>query len=305
MAIMNVLVIGYGSIGKRHVSILQNLKCNVFVVSSQLNTGVDCYPTLESAFVAQKYDYIVIANKTNEHKHTLDKLQKLGFSCTVLVEKPLYATYYEAIYDFEIYVGYNLRFHPITQYLKNNIERENIISIQGYVGQYLPTWRPSTDYSLSYSASKDSGGGVLRDLSHELDLYHYLFGEWHSLQAVVEKCTNLKITSDDHVLLQYKNKEGSLVQLTLNYLDHIHQRKIIINTNMSTYIADYINNTIVHNEQVVNFKSERNDTYHLQHEALLKKDHMIVCNYNEGLYTNKMIDKIEQASREKVTIINE
>lgn len=302
---MNVLVIGYGSIGKRHVEILQSLKCNVFIVSKQLNKDILCYPTLEIAFAEQTYDYIVIANKTNEHKHTLDKLQQLGCSCAVLVEKPLYATYCEAIYDFEIYVGYNLRFHPITQYLKNSIEKENIISIQGYVGQYLPSWRPNTDYSASYSASKANGGGVLRDLSHELDLYHYLFGEWCSLQALVEKVTNLKITSDDHVLLQYRNREGSLVQLTLNYLDHIHQRKIIVNTTTSTYIADYINNTIVHNEQVINFKSKRNDTYFLQHTALLKKDYTIVCNYNEGLYTNKMIDKIEQASIEKVTIFNE
>ena len=42
----------------------------------------------------------------------------------------------------QISVAYNLRFHPIIQRLKNLIEGEDVLSVQAYVGQYLPDWRP-------------------------------------------------------------------------------------------------------------------------------------------------------------------
>ena len=47
----------------------------------------------------------------------------------------------------------------------------NIYSIRCDVGQYLPNWRADKNYSKSVSAKKDLGGGVLLELSHELELY--------------------------------------------------------------------------------------------------------------------------------------
>ena len=45
------------------------------------------------------------------------------------------------------------------------------------MGQYLPDWRTNADYSKSYSASFEMGGGVLFDLIHEIDLAVNLMGQ--------------------------------------------------------------------------------------------------------------------------------
>ena len=39
---------------------------------------------------------------------------------------------------------------------------------------FLPDWRKNIAYSKSYSSIKKQGGGVLLDLSHELDYATYL-----------------------------------------------------------------------------------------------------------------------------------
>ena len=66
------------------------------------------------------------------------------------------------------------------------IHKANLFS-----GHFLPLWHPYADYRLEYYARKDLGGGVLRTLSHEIDLMHYLFGKVKELFALVEKISKL------------------------------------------------------------------------------------------------------------------
>ncbi len=51
-------------------------------------------------------------------------------------------------------------------------------------GSYLPDWRPGNNYKKSVSAKKDLGGGVLLELSHELDYIRWIFGEIKNIYAV-------------------------------------------------------------------------------------------------------------------------
>jgi len=61
----------------------------------------------------------------------------------------------------------------------------------------LPDWRPWQDYSQSYSAKKELGGGVVLDLIHELDYSYWLFGEFYELKSFTGKVSNLKIETND------------------------------------------------------------------------------------------------------------
>ena len=48
------------------------------------------------------------------------------------------------------------------------------------------------NYKLSYSSSKNKGGGALLDLSHELDYVQWLFGKISKIEyAKVKKISNL------------------------------------------------------------------------------------------------------------------
>lgn len=137
---MNILVIGYGSIGVRHARILSELGSKDSVVSNREIDFNSSYQSLKSTLENESPEYIVIAKKTSEHHKTFLKLIELDFKGIVLIEKPLFSekeTVPEHKFE-QVIVAYNLRFHPLLQELYKLLESEKIISVQAYVGQYLP-----------------------------------------------------------------------------------------------------------------------------------------------------------------------
>ena len=180
------LVIGFGSIGQRHARLLREMGLSVHVYSRRTLPDEKKYQSLESALKEVHPEYVVIANETSEHYSTLKTV--LSFEVPqVLVEKPLFSTSVESLPEnpkSQVCVAYNLRFHPLLQRLCSEINGQSVLLVQVYVGQYLPDWRPQQNYRNSYSVSRAQGGGVLRDLSHELDYLNWLFGPWQSLTAL-------------------------------------------------------------------------------------------------------------------------
>jgi len=300
------VVVGYGSIGQRHARILNELGHQVAVVSRRKVNYPHLYSDIKKALLNEQPNYIVVANETSEHEDILNQLKNLGYNDKILVEKPLYSSRNSNQLNFSsLFVGYNLRFHPLLQTLVKKIRKSQIISVQCYVGQYLPTWRPGTDYAESYSASKSKGGGVLSDLSHELDYLQFLFGKWDEMASSGGKFSDLNIESDDHFTFIYKTKNVPIVTLQMNYLDHLGQRMLIINTNTETYKADFNNNTLQINGEILQFEVGRDDTYRNQHLAVLNGENEFLCTYEEGLNIVKMIEMAELASLEKVWVSNE
>lgn len=302
---MNALVIGYGSIGKRHVEVLKNLGLMVSVVSRR-NLDIESFPTITDALQNKSFDYIVIANETVKHAATLNMILATNFNGKILVEKPLFMQVEQRKYDVEnVYVAYNLRFHPLLSELKRQLNDETVISVNSYVGQYLPTWRPNTDYTKSYSAFHEQGGGVLRDLSHELDYLMHLFGEWTQLVATCSKISDLEIQSEDSVHVAYSASNNAKIIVELNYLDRIIQRYLIVQTYKKTIKLDFINNTINCNGEMIQLEPvNRNYTYEQQHVDALNQAKQC-CSFNEGLKVMKMIEKIEESSKLKEWVYND
>ena len=82
---MRVLVIGYGSIGVRHVEILKGMEFEVSVLTKQKGLPERTFDSLKDALSFNSPDYVIIANKTCEHYFTLKNLAEIGFEGTVLV----------------------------------------------------------------------------------------------------------------------------------------------------------------------------------------------------------------------------
>jgi predicted dehydrogenase len=77
-------------------------------------------------------------------------------------------------------VGYNFRFYPPLQLMKQALLEERIgrlLTIRAKVGLYLPDWREDQDYRRGASVWRDLGAGVVLELSHELDYVRRLVGE--------------------------------------------------------------------------------------------------------------------------------
>jgi predicted dehydrogenase len=298
---MKALVIGYGSIGSRHARILTELGCQVAVVSSR-DIPVDRrFSGIGTALQEFCPEYVVIASETARHHADLAELAAGDFTGTVLVEKPLFKearTIPENRFS-RGYVAYNLRFHPLIMRLREVLAYEEILSVQAYVGQYLPTWRPDQDYRRCYSADRSAGGGALRDLSHELDYLNWLLGGWQSVTASGGHFSPLEITSDDLFALMLSTSRCPVVTVQLNYLDRQTRREIIVNTAEKTVGVDFVAGRLSVNKDAEGFRGERDDTYREMHAAILGNNDEAVCTLDEGIDVVNLIEAAESATREK------
>ena len=82
------LVIGFGSIGQRHVRLLREMGLSVHVYSRRTLPEEKNFPNLKTALTEINPEYVVIANETSEHYSSLKTV--LSFDVPhILVEKPL------------------------------------------------------------------------------------------------------------------------------------------------------------------------------------------------------------------------
>jgi predicted dehydrogenase len=295
-----VVVIGYGSVGQRHVRLLQDLGCQVGVVSRRLVDHAPRFTSIADALTALRPDYVVVANETSAHASTIIELLAAGFSGALLIEKPLgriSANELNGAFRLSA-VAYNLRFHPMLAALAEEVSGERIIAMQIYCGQYLPDWRPHADYRQSYSADLARDGGVLRDLSHELDYLLLLGGAWRRVAALGGRFGPLDINSDDcwAMLLELARCPAATVQV--NYLDRPGRRALVLHTASHTYGADFGRATLERDGQARKFKFERDDMYIAQHRAMLSGDGSRLCSLAEGEKLMQLIAAIERSARE-------
>lgn len=303
-----VLIVGLGSIGSRHLSVLSELNCDVGVCTRQKTSCSQSYPNVEDAVLHFQPNKILIANATADHESTLHRLLAQNSVADILIEKPLFSLPSDSVSleaQHRISVAYNLRFHPAVLALRELLQLEDCVTAQFYVGMHLPLWRPERNYRTSYSASASAGGGVLRDLSHEIDLALWIFGPWASLVAHGGHLSELEIETEDTVCVLFESKRCSKVTLEINYLDRAPRRSILIHTRSHTYELDMIQGALFCDGKVIQvWTVERNSTYRDQDLAWLNNDCQILCSFDEGSQVLRMIAAIEQSLERRSWIQN-
>jgi predicted dehydrogenase len=260
---MKVLVIGYGSIGKRHVNNLSILrKIDQIIVCSNHLGSFQNHPEKEKLRLVRsldelspmmssgrQFDFAIIANETYKHVSTANILAESGIN--LFIEKPISDSVIKAMSlkktaersNIKIFVAYNFRFLGAIQYIKNQISSGVIGSLhfaEIEVGQYLPSWRPLSDYRESYSARKEQGGGAALDLSHEIDYMRYLFGDPVSWKIMKSKVSDLDIDSEDIFKGIYRFSSGFLCGVHMDYIRQNKKRGITIVGSKGTLECDFI-----------------------------------------------------------------
>jgi predicted dehydrogenase len=303
---LRALVIGFGSIGGRHAGILEKLGLSVAIVSRrcELSTQFSRYRGIAEAIDAVSPNYVVIATETVAHAENLKGLLGAGYVGPVLVEKPLFERPEAAVFggtpamsiSSEIYVGYQLRFDPIAIQLREMISAERCITAEFHVGQHLDGWRQGRAARDSYSAHAAMGGGVLRDLSHELDLAQFLFGRCQRVAALGGRLTELTADSDDAwgVIAQFEH--CPIVTFQLNYLDPTSRRRIVVVAEACSISADFVARSLISGDNNVSLKCERNAPFEAMHRSVIELRGRDVCDYASGQRVVEMINAIERAA---------
>ncbi len=290
-------MIGFGSIGARHARILSEFGHQVSVVSSRPNSEFECFSSVSDLLESISPDYVVIASPTSQHFNDLTKLSEHNFGGKILIEKPLFHApmIIPHLATESVAVGYNLRFHPLVERLRQVLtDLDTLTNASLHAGQLLSEWRPGRDYRETSSARQSTGGGVLRDLSHELDLAFYLFGNMNVTSVQSSLSGLLDIDGPDNIDISCSTDSGSEVAITLNYLDKPAQRIISVTINDIEYKADLVNRSLEVDGVVSHIDITRDESYRRMHQSILCGDMSRCATVEDGLRIVQFIDQIER-----------
>lgn len=259
-----LLVVGLGSIGRRHARVVRGLVPDVQITVLRRRcpdvpeAGVyRCVTRLDEA-LSRAPQAAVIACPASSHIEFAVPLADAGVH--LLVEKPISADTegVEALIALcrdrkaVLMTGYNLRFLPSLQRFRGLLGEKRVgrvLSVRAEVGQYLPSWRPEADYRDTVSAQASLGGGVLLELSHEIDYLRWLFGDVSWVSAVVNKRSALQIDVEDtaHLLLGFSagNDDAPLIAtLHMDFVRHDSTRSCTVIGDAGTLRWDALAGTI-------------------------------------------------------------
>jgi len=286
---MRVLIVGLGSIARKHIKALKNIDKSVFIYALRSHQNADKINGVTNIYSYDdidklNLDFVILSNPTGLHFQSLNQLKELKLP--LFVEKPLFdktGNEQDELVDNIIknnlptYVACNLRFLDSIVKIKEIIQSERVNEVNVYCGSYLPDWRPNVDYKTVYSANKEMGGGVLLDLIHELDYVYWLFGKPEQIKSVFRNNSSLNITAYDYANYLWEYDKFA-VSIVLNYYRKDTKRSLEIVCDSGTYFIDLLRNTISFNDKVI-FESSQCmiDTYYNQmnffiHQILRKYD---------------------------------
>ena len=289
--IHRALVAGLGSIGQRHLRLLRAAlpEADIRILrhsscEERIEHANGCFSRLEEA-VAFAPDLAIIANPAPFHIATASALAETGVH--LLVEKPVSDSCAGIAELIELctarrqvfQVGYNLRFQKTLQCFRSEVAAGRIGSVRAVrceVGQYLPSWRSDVDYRETVSAKKALGGGVLLELSHELDMLRWVFGEVDWLSAWIGRESELEIDVDDSAMLQLRFANGPIAQLAMDFVRRDTTRictaigdKGSLRWDSLSGKVDFFNPRLGHWIEIMQVRPDRDASYRAQIAALL------------------------------------
>jgi predicted dehydrogenase len=235
-----ILIVGLGSIGSQHLAVIQKLfpEAGIQILRqdetrAKNSLGITEISSLDEA-IRFLPEIVVICNPASEHINTALKFVDSG--ANIFIEKPISHSTKEIIQLISalkatngfLIVGYNLRYLKSLQAFRRHL-REGLIgkplSVRCEVGQHLPSWRPKKDYRDSVSAKRELGGGVLLELSHEIDYLRWIFGEVDWVRATLLRQSELEIDVEDtvHLTLGFENRTPDkqlIASLNMDFIRH-------------------------------------------------------------------------------------
>ena len=219
---MKILIYGFGRMGLTHFSILNGLETDhdFSVIEPNkllriiLNKNINAKFYSDDSDLKEPFDITLITTPPSIHLQLLDKSLKRGDK-KIFIEKP-FGGYTNINFDnlFEskkIFIGYVLRFNPCIQWVKSNINNQDIKAIHG---QYLS----NTIEKKPTGWRNGPFSGVLNEMgSHVIDLLQYIVGT-NQMNVVSSKKESIVSDIDDIVEATLKTENDVSVSIYLNWV---------------------------------------------------------------------------------------
>ncbi|HLD69905.1 MAG TPA: Gfo/Idh/MocA family oxidoreductase [Candidatus Omnitrophota bacterium] len=250
---MKVLFFGLGSIGQRHATLIKkNFDYELYAFRSGQGpkNGLGLKELHRWDEVERiRPDVAFITNPTALHIKTAIQCAKRRMH--LFIEKPIDAATKDLNRLKQIvkknklstYVAYCLRFHPVILELKKILAGTPIYHMRIQATSFLYRWRKGSDPKKSYSARAKMGGGVILDLSHELDYIEFILGEIQSMKGDFDRRSDVTVDSEDYADFLIQTKKAP-VNLHLNFMSQLNQRIIQVDCKKYSFVADIRKSTL-------------------------------------------------------------
>jgi predicted dehydrogenase len=284
----SALVIGSGSIGRRHLRNLHALgirqlyicdvdreRCKPMVEE----LGVIAFTDATDALVKVSPNLVFVC--TPPVFHVDQAMQGIAAGAHVFIEKPL-SDKIEGIDAIiaesslrgkVVQVGYNLRFHSGIQKVKEMLAANRIGKIlwaHVEAAQYLPDWRPWQDYRQSYTARRGLGGGIILDGSHEIDYIMWFLGVPNTVMCMAGTVSDLAVDVEDCATILLRFPNGAQADIHLDFVQRDYTRYCKLVGELGTIEWNYSLNQIrIYDAGTKSWKTENyifdaNDMYILE-----------------------------------------
>jgi len=278
--------------------------------------------SLDDVF-AFKPDAAIIASPASLHLEAALPLANAGVH--LLIEKPLSSTSDNVDQlvalcrekKLVLMVGYNLRFMPSLQKARAMVREGaigRVISVRAEVGQYLPQWRPHADYRKGVTAQSALGGGVLLELSHDIDYILWTLGLPGSVTAFGGHYSDLEIDVEDvaEILVDYPERR-CLVSIHLDMVQQSAIRRCRFVGSEGILIWDCIA------DQIEYFRADRGEWLVIDDVRLEDRNFMYIeqlrhfldcietgsvplCSGEDGLQCLEVVDAARRSIRDKQAV---
>jgi predicted dehydrogenase len=296
-----VLFVGLGGIGQRHlrnlrricgdsleVCALRTRRLNITLTDSlQVESGADLESKYHVRVVTAVDDalafqprYAFICNPSSLHVPVALALAQAGVH--LFIEKPLSHDLYQVQELIEVvlrkqligFVGYQFRFHPCVQRLREIVSSGIIgrsLAARVQVGEYLPNWHQYEDYRQMYASKAELGGGVILSQIHELDYLFWLFGVPKNVYTVGGHLSPLEIDVEDVASSLFRFEQNGFpvpVSLLQDYVQRPSSRdcsiigeegRVHLDLTKNQLLRFDISGQLVENLEIVNL--QRNDLF--------------------------------------------
>ena len=293
---MNILVVGFGSIGQRHMTNLLSLhpKNNYFVLKHSDNDDViqNCnvinnetiytfYDRVEfirdmKGINLNHIDAAFICNNTSEH---LDiAFQLLDKDIDMFIEKPIDSDLAKVVEfknklkvkDSIVMIGYQTKFNPVYLKVKEIFQscKNDVNYMEIKWANYLPSYHLYEDYTKRYAGKKELGGGALLTLSHEINILNSFYKDCEIVSCVTQSSKNFSVDVEDYVFALLKC-ETIDVNFSIGYSQVYEERYIKFQTHNKYIIGDLISNKVTiynanNTKEEFSFTIKRNDLFENQ-----------------------------------------
>ncbi len=330
----HILILGTGSVGKRHASNLSSLGCTISCMDPRADRleevkqeidVVGTYISIEEAFSdsSRKFDGVVVASPPVYHVG--QSIAALEREIPVLLEKPVSSDEASArrLQDvvnntgIPLLLGYTWRWwSPLAkvQELLNQGVIGKLRYVQFMMSAHLADWHPWENYQDFFMASKALGGGALLDESHWIDLMLWFFGNPESLYAKVDRVSDLKIDTDDNVDMIITYKDGRYVSIHLDIYGRPHEKYIRFIGEEGTILWTADPNRVAVGKEWsqtwenYEFDCERNDMFMAVGKEfidIINGVEVKTCCINDGVRVLSLIEAARQSSAEdRVVTLN-